>query len=181
MAKPLKLPIALPKEDIDSLFKNADSFRDKLILEFIYYCGLRVGEFLSIKIEDIDFKERVIKVASKKKSHGLLGERIIPLPKPLILDLKMYIKMINREEDILMPLTKQRIWQIVKKTADKAGIKKNVHTHTLRHSYATHILEETGNIELVKELLGHETIKTTQIYTHLSTKAKKKAIEAIYG
>jgi integrase/recombinase XerD len=175
-----RLPTVLTRKEIKDLFGVINNFRDLLIIKIIYYCGLRVGELLSLKIEDINLKEEIIKIHSLKKRANQISERLIPIPKELKQALQSYLTIISKEQGIIFDLTKQRIWQLVKKYSKKARIMKNVKVHTLRHSYATHVFESTGNLELVRELLGHEKIETTKIYTHLSTESKKKLIKKVF-
>ncbi len=175
------LPTVLTDGEVREFFNVIDNFRNILIFKMIYYLGIRNGELLTIKFEDINIKEGIIKIKSEKKRKGMIAERLQPIPKELKIPLESYLN-INRNIDGLMfNITTCRVWQLMKQYIKRTTIKKTkVTVHTLRHSYATHIYEKTGNIQLIKSLLGHESIATTSIYTHLSTGAKKKLVSQAF-
>ena len=170
-----KLPKILSEEEVLKLFSMTYNPKHKMQLQLLYYCGLRISEMLSLKKRDIDIKDEVIKVVQGKGGK----DRIIPIPKPLLHDLRIYLlqPFMDQEQDLFK--TGSRATQgMLERLSEKFG--KKVHPHMLRHSYATHILEKTNNLELVRDLLGHSDIRITQIYTHMTTKAKKAGIKEVW-
>jgi len=179
------LPEILSSEEIERIFnvkKNSKNFlRDRAILELIYGAGLRVSEATEIKLQDINFDKGYIKIKGKgdRERIGILGEKQIVALKEYISSYREknkkgiktdYFFINNRGEKI----SRQSIWKIVKKYAKEAGISKNVKVHTLRHSFATHLLEAGLDLRVVQELLGHKSLSTTEIYTQISKKHIKK-------
>lgn len=174
-----KLPVVLSLEEINKLFSIIDKPRDSIMIRATYYLGLRVNELISLKVGDINLKEEQVRLRAETTKRS--KERRIPIPKIFKKSLQQYLNLIgNNPETKLFPLTKQRVWQIIKHYSKKAGITKQIHPHTLRHSYATHIYEKTHDIKLVQDLLGHENITTTQIYTHLTQEDKKKGVNEVF-
>jgi len=167
------LPSVLTKDEIKSLINTAQTRKSKLIIKFLYSTGLRVSELVNIRPQDLNLNE---KTAIVRKGKGKKDRNII-LPESLIQELRNYIEK-NKENQYLFskekPLTTRNIQKIIKKTAKKAQINKKVTPHTLRHSYATHLLEQGTDIRIIQTLLGHENLNTTQIYTHVSTEELKK-------
>lgn len=171
-----KFPSVLTKQEIKDLFDAISNKKSKLIISLLYACGMRVSEITNLKIVNLDFEEKIgyIKQAKGKK------DRIFNIPIFLIEDLKNQSekqKKFNQEHLFSGPkgkLSERNIQKIVKKAKEKAGIKKEVHPHTLRHSFATHLLENGVDIRKIQELLGHADLSTTQIYTHISTQELKK-------
>ena len=173
------LPDVLSVEEIDGMIAaipsdKEESLRNHTIIETLYGSGLRVSELVEARISRLDLKERLMIVEGKGSK-----ERIVPVS-PIAADLLeqwlLQRKMMNvkpRGEDIIFlnrrgnPLTRVMIFYIIKNLADMAGIKKNVSPHTLRHSFATHLLEGGANLRAIQEMLGHETIATTELYLHL--------------
>jgi len=171
--KSLKLPLVLSKEEINKMIESTNNIKHKLIIMFLYYAGLRLDEARNIKWQDIDFDREIIHLKTAKGDK----ERVVFLHKKLIDVLKMYG--INKEGLIFVSqrngkYNKRTIQQIVKCASKKVGIKKNVTPHTLRHSFATHLLESGADIRYIQQLLGHKDLKTTQIYTHVANKDIKK-------
>lgn len=166
-----KLPEILSEEEVLKLFSMTYVPKLKIQLELLYYCGLRVQEMISLRVQDIDFKAEVLKVVNGKGGK----DRFVPLPKPLQVDLKAYLPTVT---DYLFDTKKRNTQALLTRLSKKLG--RSIHPHTLRHSYATHVLEKTNNLELVRELLGHTNIMTTQLYTHLTTKAKVKGIKEVW-
>lgn len=167
--KSLKLPLVLSKEEINKMMGSMHNLKHRLVVMFLYYAGLRLGEARNIRWQDIDFDRELIHLKTAKGDK----ERVIFLHKKLIDMLKMYG--INKDGIIFISergekYNKRTIQQIVKNSAKKAGIKKNVTPHTLRHSFATHLLEAGADIRYIQQLLGHKDLKTTQIYTHVANK-----------
>ena len=177
------LPDFLTTEEIERLFQSIsddDSFelRDKTMFELLYSCGMRISEAVEIKVLDIDYELRVIKVCGKGDK-----ERIVPIGLQAVKMIKLYAKKSrpeiigNRESEFLFvskkgsKLNRKSVWRLLKGYVDRTNIKKNITPHTLRHSFATHLIENGADLRAVQELLGHMDISTTQVYTHL---AKKK-------
>jgi integrase/recombinase XerD len=175
-----KLPVVLSVEEIDRMIEAIDlskpeGHRNKAIIETLYGCGLRVSELVNLKISNVNFDEKYLRVFGKGSK-----ERIVPINNKALNEIKIYLdnyrkKMIVRKgnEDILFlnrrgaKLTRFMINAIVKDLAQKAGINKNVTPHTFRHSFATHLIQGGADLRVVQEMLGHESILTTEIYTHL--------------
>lgn len=176
--KSLKLPLVLSKEEISRMIESTNNMRHKLILMFLYYAGLRLDEARNIKWQDINFDRETIHLKTAKGDK----ERVVFLHKKLIDALKMYG--ISQEGLIFVSqrdglYNKRTIQQIVKYSSRKAGIRKKVTPHTLRHSFATHLLEAGADIRYIQQLLGHKDLKTTQIYTHVANKDIKRLANLI--
>ncbi|MDR1997513.1 MAG: tyrosine recombinase [Candidatus Margulisbacteria bacterium] len=171
-----RLPKALSKKETQRLLaldKELLLWRDLAVLELLYSAGLRVSELTSIKLTDIDLAECFVKVCGKGSK-----ERLVPLGSRALAALRKYLELERNglpdpEPELFLSrrgrrLTRQRIWQMVKKTAALTGVIKNVSPHTFRHSLATHLIENGADIRTVQEILGHASIATTQIYTSVS-------------
>lgn len=176
-----KLPNYLTSEEIDKLFdlrltKPID-YRNKALLEVIYATGARISEVISLELNQIDFEECVIKVMGKGKK-----ERIIPLGNTALNSLYIYISnyrafLVKNDTCNYVFLNKngtkisrQGVFKILKELANNAGIKKEISPHTLRHSFATNLLNNGADLRVIQELLGHENLETTEIYSHLQNK-----------
>ncbi|GAB4450273.1 MAG: site-specific tyrosine recombinase XerD [Bacteroidia bacterium] len=175
-----KIPSVLSIDEIEKMIaqidrSTAEGERNYAIIETLYGCGLRVSELTELKISHINFKEDFVKIIGKGNK-----ERLVPLGKiaknAILNYYNHYRKQINvdkKYEDVLFlnkfgkPLSRIMIFYIIKDLAQKAGIQKKISPHTLRHSFATHLIEGGANIRAVQELLGHSSITTTEIYTHL--------------
>ena len=176
------LPKFLPKEDVtlllDTAYKSGsnEGQRDAVIMELLYATGLRVGELVSLDLQDVDLSESYIRCMGKGSK-----ERIVHLYPKALEELRRYLKSARiallghrRTEPSLFVnhrgerLTRQWVWTILKTYARKAGIEQNITPHTLRHSFATHLLQNGASLRHVQELLGHSSISTTQVYTHLT-------------
>ncbi len=175
-----KLPVYLTVEEIDAMISqidrsSAEGERNLSMLETLYSCGLRVSELVGLKISDLYLKEGYIKVRGKGNK-----ERLIPIGKSGVFYIQHYLQHIRAQmevkkgsEDILYlnrrggGLSRVMVFYIIKSLAEKAGIKKKLSPHTLRHSFATHLVEGGADLRAVQEMLGHESITTTEIYTHL--------------
>lgn len=172
--KETKIPIVLSEEEANKLINSINNKKSKLMVTLMYAIGLRVSELVNLKISDLDFNEKVgyIRQAKGKK------DRIFNVPIYLLGDLKKQAAKQKGKEYLFTgpkgKLTTRNIQKIVKKAANNAEIKKNVHCHTLRHSFATHLFEDGIDIRKIQELLGHSRLDTTEIYTHISTKELKK-------
>ena len=162
------LPDILSINEIKKLIENTRNIKHKLILKMLYGCGLRVSEIINLKLDDVNFDEGLIHIRLAKGKK----DRFVKLPYSLEEDLGNYCKL--NKDNFLFPsnrggkLTKKTILKIVQNAARKAGIKKRVYPHLLRHSFATHLLENGTDLRIIQKLLGHSDIKTTQIYTQIS-------------
>ncbi|MCX6749414.1 MAG: tyrosine-type recombinase/integrase [Candidatus Pacearchaeota archaeon] len=174
--KERRIPEVLTKEEVKSLIGVLANKKSKLMISMLYACGFRVSELLNIKVKDLNFAEKIGTVRQGKGRK----DRIFNMPESLIRALEKQVK--NQQElkqEYLFTGTKghlssRNIQKIVNKAANEAGIKKSVHPHTLRHSFATHLLENNVDIRKIQELLGHADLNTTQIYTHISQEELKK-------
>ena len=184
-----KLPEVLSIEEIDSLIGAIDlskpeGHRNKAILETLYSCGLRVSELTNLKVEDLFFDEGFIRVIGKGNK-----QRLVPVSPSVEKEIGIYNENIRNHMDIKSghesfvflnrrgaQLTRVMIFTIIKNLAAAIGIKKTISPHTFRHSFATHLLEGGANLRAIQEMLGHESILTTEIYTHLDQNFLKDAI-----
>ena len=175
-----KLPTVLTVDEINKILADIsldkkNNIRDKAIISVLYSCGIRVSELINLNLTNLFMEEEIIKVFGKGRK-----ERIVPIGKVAKNDLIYYIDNIRPEyarkrnsKGVLflsnrgMPISRKTIWNIIKNAAIKSGIGKNISPHTFRHSFATHLLEGGAGLRVVQELLGHSSITTTQIYTHL--------------
>ena len=174
-----KIPDILSVRDIEKmmaipLLHTRTGLRDRAILEVMYACGLRVSEVVTLRYEDINFDLSILLCRGKGEK-----ERIVPIGKEALAFLKAYLERThcvrnnNRETQTVFlnrfnaPLSRQWVWNMIKRVALRAGIVKNIYPHTLRHSFATHLLAGGADLRIVQELLGHSDISTTQIYTHI--------------
>ena len=171
------LPDTLSVKEIDALLDTFDittakGCRDSAIIEVLYSCGLRVSELTSLRLEDLFFGEGYIRVVGKGDK-----QRIVPVSSAARDKMQLYMEFRrpkHRSDTTLFlnnrgtPLTRVMVFTIIRQAAKQAGIDKQISPHTLRHSFATHLLEGGANIRQVQELLGHENIETTEIYTHLN-------------
>ena len=176
------LPDVLSVEEVVSIIESVDlteneGTRNKAMLEMLYSCGLRVSELVNLKISDLFFGEGFIRVIGKGNK-----QRLIPVGEPAVkavsnyLDIRKLHKLQKGYDDILFlngrggQLTRNMVFIIVKKQTEKAGIRKSVSPHTFRHSFASHLVENGADLRVVQEMLGHESILTTEIYTHIDTR-----------
>lgn len=175
-----KLPDVLDVEEVIQLLETPDltknnGYRDRTILELLYATGMRVTELIQIEIDDVNLIMGFVKVFGKGNK-----ERIIPLGDTVIEYLDTYINTVRPQllkktvTNVLFlnlhgrPLTRQGIWKLIKQYGLRANINKTLTPHTLRHSFATHLLENGADLRAVQEMLGHSDISTTQLYTHVS-------------
>ncbi len=167
-----KIPIVLTKQEVSSLFEAVENQKSNLILKLLYSSGLRVSEIVNIKPTDLDFAENTGWVREGKGKK----DRMFILSQKLSKKLEKFIKKHQDWNYIFSktkPLTTRNIQKIVQKAAQKANIGKEVHPHTLRHSFATHLLDAGTDLRKIQSLLGHSSISTTQIYTHISNEQLK--------
>ena len=182
---PKKMPRVLSEEDIDKLLdielKDAYSYRNKAMLELMYSSGLRVSELLDLRISNIDFNMNLVRVFGKGSK-----ERIIPMDdiatKYLFEYINLYRNTLLRHNvtDLVFvnsrgnKLSRQGFFKILREIALEQGINKEISPHTLRHSFATHLLNHGADLRSIQTMLGHENIETTQIYTHVSNNYVKQ-------
>ena len=183
-----KLPEFLTYDEIDKMLNCLDEndplqLRDKAIISLLYACGLRLAEVASLKIEDIDFNERYVRIVGKGNK-----ERLVPFYEECGDILKQYLTNARNlwvKDDLQHVFLNQRgkmlsnryIQIIVENTGIKAGLNKKVHPHMIRHSFATHLLDNGADLRIVQELLGHENLSTTQIYTHITIDKLKNVVQ----
>jgi site-specific recombinase XerD len=162
------LPNILTVYEVKKLIQVTNNPKHKLIIKIIYGTGLRVSEVVSLRKEDINFEENLIKVRLGKGKK----DRFVKLPESIKLELKAICDLTNSKYLFWSQrggrLTTKTIQSILKNSSKKAGIKKRVYPHLLRHSFATHLLEQGTDLRVIQKLLGHSSIKTTQIYTQIS-------------
>ena len=184
-----KLPEVLSIEEIDQLIvaidlSKAEGHRNRAIIETLYSCGLRVSELVSLKFGDLYFEEGFIRVIGKGNK-----ERLVPVSPSVEKEIGIYNDHVRRHQ-VIKPgneqiiflnrrgaqLTRVMIFTIIKDLANTIGLKKSISPHTFRHSFATHMIEGGANLRAVQEMLGHESITTTEIYTHLDQRFLRDAI-----
>ncbi|MCT4602632.1 MAG: site-specific tyrosine recombinase XerD [Marinifilum sp.] len=184
-----KLPDILSVEEIDTIInsvdlKKSEGQRNKAILETLYSCGLRVSELIDLKISNLFFESGFIKIEGKGNK-----ERLVPISTKAIKEINLYLseyrrtlKIHKEDEDILFlnrrgkKLSRVMIFTIIKNLTKKIGFDKNISPHTFRHSFATHLIDGGANLRAVQEMLGHESIITTEIYTHLDKEYLKNTL-----
>ncbi len=169
-----RLPVVLSKKEVNKMIDSTSNINHKYLLMFLYYAGLRLDELVNLKVSDIDYEREVIHLKTTKGSK----DRIIFLHQKLK-ELKpmSYGYMFRNLRG--GKYTKRAVQQIVVGAAKKSGINKRVTPHTLRHSFATHLLESGADIRCIQKLLGHKDLKTTQIYTHVANRDIKKLANLI--
>ncbi len=183
-----KLPEVLSIQEIDTIIQTIDlskpeGHRNKAIIETLYSCGLRVSELTNLKRSDIHFDEGFVRIIKGKGNK----ERLIPVSSKALKEITYYMKQTRQHlqikpghQDILFlnrhgrQMTRVMIFTIIKNLVKQAGIKKKVSPHTFRHSFATHLIEAGADLRAVQEMLGHESILTTELYTHLDRQFLKE-------
>lgn len=188
-----KLPDTLSEEEIDAIILQIDlstpqGERNRALLETLYGCGLRVSEAISLRISDLFFDEGFIKVTGKGDK-----ERFVPIADSTIKYITIYLKEIRVHQSISekakdtvflnrrgKPLTRAMVFTIIKDLTEKAGIHKTVSPHTFRHSFATHLLENGADLRAIQQMLGHASITTTEIYTHIDKSHLAKVVEQFH-
>ncbi len=184
-----KLPVVLSVEEVDQLvavidLSKPEGHRNKAIIETLYGCGLRVSELVNLRLTDIFEEEGFIRVKGKGDK-----ERLVPIGKTALEAIKHYkgqqrnhLDIEKEAQNILFlnrrggQISRVMIFNIIKKLAELAGISKNISPHTFRHSFATHLVEGGADLRAVQEMLGHESILTTEIYTHLDQSFLRQTI-----
>lgn len=184
-----RLPKVLNTEEVEKLLSQPDittplGLRDKSMLELLYATGMRVSELISLSVEDVNLETGFLRCMGKGSK-----ERIIPVGSIALEYLKEYLssvrkQLLNGKESKKLffnrqgnPMTRQGFWKIIKKYSKQAGIYKKITPHTLRHSFATHLLENGADLRAVQEMLGHADISTTQRYTHLTQNRIKQVYD----
>jgi len=186
----VKLPDTLSEQEINSLISaidlsKAEGERNRAMLETMYSCGLRVSELIDLKISDLFFEEGFIKIVGKGNK-----ERFVPIHSSAQNYIMLYINEIRTQltikkgfEDTLFlnrrgkSLSRQMIFMILKALAIKINLNKKISPHTFRHSFATHLLKNGADLRAIQQMLGHESITTTEVYVHLDTSYLKKIVE----
>ena len=172
--KDKKLPVVMSKEEVQQLLNQVYNLKHKTILILIYSCGLRISELINLKIKDIDSKRMLIQIRNSKGNK----DRQVQLTNQILVLIKKYYKSYFPKEFLFNGMhggkySSASIQKIIKRMALRAGIRKNITPHTLRHSFATHLLEDGIDTRYIQTILGHSNIQTTQIYTHVSSKHLK--------
>ncbi len=184
-----KLPVVLSREEVKAVLKNIRLLRHRACLTFIYSCGLRLHEATSLKVEQVDSKRMLIHIQKAKGG----SDRYVPLPETTLKILREHYKTHRNplfvfpapgrgeanESTSTKPLPDTSIQTVFKKSLGEVGIKKNASVHSLRHSYATHLLEDGTDIRIIQEYLGHKSIRTTMVYTHLTPLLKNDVSKKI--
>ena len=181
------LPDVLSEEEVFRIIDSVDVFtwqgsRDKAILEVLYGCGIRVSEAVSLKLSGLYFKEGFVRVIGKGNK-----ERLVPLNEMAAESLKSYLDRRpepadSESDDVVFlnrfgkPLSRQSMFKMIKTQALLADIRKEISPHTFRHSFATHLVEHGADLRVVQEMLGHESVTTTEIYTHIDTSTWHKNV-----
>jgi integrase/recombinase XerD len=171
-----KIPAVLTKEEVKKLIEAAPTKKSKLMISLIYACGFRVSELINLKPVDLDFDQAIgyVRQAKGKK------DRLFNIAHFLLKKLEKQARLQKEQNQEFLftgpkgKLSDRNLQKIIRQTAKKAGINKKVSPHTLRHSFATHLLENGVDIRFIQTLLGHADLSTTQIYTHVSTEEIKK-------
>lgn len=184
-----KLPDVLSVEEIDAMIAAADcstpeGFRNSVIIETLYSCGLRVSELCNLQINDINFENQFLIVTGKGSKQRMvpISDSAVDLILKYINDYRCDVKVKSGEEGVVFlnrrgsRLSRVMVFYIIRDLAELAGIKKTVSPHTLRHSFATHLLEGGANLRAIQQMLGHESIATTEIYLHMDNTRLREEI-----
>lgn len=184
----LKLPTILSIEEIEDIkacidLSTKEGHRNRAIIEVLYSCGLRISELINLKFSDIFLDDGFIKVEGKGSK-----QRLVPISEIAITEIKNYLEdrklmtIKKGAEDVIFlskrgtPISRIMVFHFIKQYAAEVGIKKNISPHTFRHSFATHLLEGGANIRAIQQMLGHEKITTTEIYTHMDREYLRQEI-----
>ena len=185
----LKLPVVLTREEVRAVLSNIRVLRHRACLSLIYSCGLRISEAVSMQVSQIDSRRMVVHVRAGKGAK----DRYVPLPQPILGLLRCHWKTHRhpkwlfpapgrsglRESEATRYLPLSSVQTVFKKSLRQVGIQKDAHVHTLRHSYATHLLEEGVDIRMISHYLGHKKLESTLVYTHLTPLLKQGVAEKI--
>ena len=171
-----RIPEVLSKEEVKNLLDNIENAKTRLMLSMIYACGFRVSELVNLKVSELDFQQNIGHVRMGKGRK----DRVFNIPQQLKKLLEKQVEQQTENHQLYLfsstneRMSERNLQKLIKKAAIKSRIKKDIHPHTLRHSFATHLLENNIDIRKIQELLGHADLSTTQIYTHVSTEELKK-------
>lgn len=179
------LPITLSEKDVEALLQAPDidvalGFRDRTMLELLYATGLRVSELVGLKLSQINFRQGLVRVTGKGNKDRLVpvGEEALIWLQDFIAEKRLEI-LRQKKTDVVFPttrgtgMTRQAFWHVIKRYAGVAGIKQIISPHSLRHAFATHLLNHGADLRVVQLLLGHSDLSTTQIYTHIARERLK--------
>ena len=179
------LPSVLSVQEVETILESVDTgsekgLRNRAMLEVLYGCGLRVSELVGLKVQDLFFDEGFIRVVGKGDK-----QRLVPIGEPAMEAVRAYLdaRSFPGQEMVFLnrnggSLSRVSVFKIIKEQALAAGIRKDISPHTFRHSFATHLIENGADLRVVQEMLGHENIMTTEIYTHIDTSTWHKDIIA---
>jgi len=172
---PKHVPVVLTREEVKKLIVSAGSYKSKVMIQFLYSSGLRLSELINIKINDLEIKEKIGWVRGGKGSK----DRMFLLSEMIIKELEKYMLTLEPDEKYLFPgekghVSARNVQKIIDNATERAGLRKKVHPHMLRHCFATHLLDAGVDIRKIQELLGHANLQTTQIYTSVSKEELKK-------
>uniref|UniRef100_A0A7C4VT43 Recombinase XerC n=1 Tax=Fervidobacterium thailandense TaxID=1008305 RepID=A0A7C4VT43_9BACT len=177
-----KVPNFLSVEEIRAMLNAFEEkeIKYKAILSLLYFCGLRVGELCSLRVEDVSFYPPYVKVVMGKGNK----DRIVPISESALKVLEAYVERYKPriyffEGRAGRPIHPTTVFRIVKRAAKRAGVTRNIHPHTLRHSFATHLIMSNVNVKIVQELLGHANLSTTSIYLHVADREKFEAVKRL--
>ena len=192
-SKPKHLPDVLSDSDVTSIQGTFDlsipeQFRDYVMIEVLYGCGLRVSELVNLKLSNIYAEEEYLQIFGKgsKERWVPINQRALRLMDTYIHEIRSHLNIESGEEHYVFlnrrgrHLTRVRVFQIIKEAVTRAGIQKNVSPHSLRHSFATELVENGADLRAVQEMLGHSSIGTTQIYTHISRQFLRDTIKSYH-
>jgi integrase/recombinase XerD len=182
------LPVVLSVDEVDTIISGVDlsskeGHRNRAILEMLYSCGLRASELISLRLPDFFPEEGFVRVTGKGNK-----QRLVPLGDPAVkavmiyLEIRSCLQVDSKSEDILFlnrrgrKMTREMLFHIVKRECSRSGITKIISPHTFRHSFATHLVENGADLRAVQQMLGHESILTTEIYTHVNSEKWRESI-----
>ncbi len=167
-----KLPEVLSKEEVSKLIDSTDNEKSRLIISLLYSSGLRVSELVNLKVSDLDFSENIGWVRRGKGNK----DRLFTISEALVKKIQKYLKGKNNQFVFSenKPLSCRNVQKIIKGSARRAEINRRITPHTLRHSFATHLLENGTDIRIIQVMLGHASLNTTQVYTHISKEQIRK-------
>lgn len=179
------LPVSLSEEDVEALLNSHDTetalgLRDRAMMELLYSCGLRVTELVSLTMQQINLQAGVVRLLGKGNKERLvpIGEIGVEWIEKYLASARAELSKGNSTEWLFLSnrgdkMTRQTFWHVIKKTAQKVGISSTISPHTLRHAFATHLVNHGADLRVVQLLLGHSSLSTTQIYTHIAKERLK--------
>jgi integrase/recombinase XerD len=175
--KEKRLPRVLSITETAQLINAAANPRDRALIELLYGAGMRVSELINLELSQVNLERGFLRCVGKGNK-----ERIVPVGQQALESLKVYLSNCKNSKLVFSdrngkPFARSMVWQIIKRTAQRAGITVSLSPHTLRHSFATHLLENGADLRVVQELLGHASVVTTQLYTHISRKHLRSVYE----